>query len=132
MWFTKQVNTMQEFLEGSYVSLFIWPWVILTFLRTYTQRENTLTYLIKGSITVLLTSCLTGLDSVALLYLNHLLVGLPLWNNSVFSGPTDHTHFKLAKNWISLLTKWQYLYYLCVRSVQCDQIGRYFGLWATF
>ena len=40
--------------------------------------KNTLTYLVKGSITVLLTSCLTGLDSVALLYLNHLLVGLPL------------------------------------------------------
>ena len=31
--------------------------------------KNTLTYLVKGSITVLLTSCLTGLDSVALLTL---------------------------------------------------------------
>ena len=39
-------------------------------------RQRTLIYFVRGSITVLLTSCLTGLDSVSLLMFNQQKINL--------------------------------------------------------
>ena len=46
--------------------------ITLTTLHLRVLSQRTLTYFVRGSITIQLTSCLTGVDSAALLMLNYI------------------------------------------------------------
>ena len=46
--------------------------ITLTTLHLQVLSQRTLTYFVRGSITIQLTSCLTGVDSAALLMLNYI------------------------------------------------------------
>ena len=68
-----------------------WEWVI---------RQRTLIYFVRWSITVRLTSCLTGLDSAALLILNY--IDLQVWLNPNQSNRRSvvQWYFHLRRKWV--------------------------------
>ena len=69
---------------------------------TCTLRQTTLTYFVRGNITVLLTSCLTGLDSAILLNWNYKQIYL---FGQILTGQTGgqaYSDISITK-WVSVL-----------------------------
>ena len=103
--------------------------------------QRTLTYFVRGSITVKLTSCLTGLGSTKHFEFNigkaaksklikqeefSRTVILPLTKSPVVSMRLFVSVYKSTQRTFSTLSFFDFITH------QCDQTGRFIGLWATF